>query len=149
MYVKDIYLDIVKHYCKHDNGVFIGEYDESTILVSMDGKVVYLLSLSDFPFNCDRLLGNRRITKGCKRSVVDIYEEKSSPATLTNQMRAHERDIYLAVKNETSTVWINQKFLARFNPREYSFRINKPTDPVLVYESGILSGMIYPFKFKD
>ena len=149
MDIKNICLDIVKNHFNVSAKLYIGEIDEATTLVTLDGKCLYLIPNKSFIFDYEKILDGRDMVNRVKEKIIDPMTKISEIATLTNELKIQGKDTLIAIKNEKTTVWINKAFLKNFNCREFTFKISDPKSPVLVYESNVLVGLIYPVYIKS
>lgn len=148
MDIKNIHIDIVRLcFQKNKDKLYYGKYDGRRVL-SIGGILFYIFNEDELLFDVGKIAvlpGGMDLT-----AIIRRYEEKAVEATLTNELTVHNNWTCRKLINGTNEAWINDAYLKRFDPKNnLSFKIINKTNPVLVYENGILVGLIFPIRIKE
>ena len=146
MDIKGILTDVVSDWVK-EKTIYIGEYEESIAILVDTASRAYFIPKTSFIFDV------KTITRG--KGLIDINRLVEKPlkeaidGTLTNELRVFEKMQVRKIKGPDFDVWIQDKFLKRFDSRTFKLKVSSPTALVLVYEASKLVGVLCPTRFKE
>lgn len=138
MNIKNILTDTVKEFCKTNGRIWVGKYDEQKIGITLDGYCLYLIPAESFPFDIKSLLRG-----GQENNIRRVFPQDGTDAIL-GEIKG---GAIQSLSDRELTVYINPKLLKNFD-KTATFKITTPKTGVLVYEEGILSGLIMPMNIK-
>lgn len=146
MDIKGILTDVVSEWIK-EKTIYIGEYEDSIAILVDNASRAYFIPKSSFIFD------GKAITRD--KASVDIKRLVEKPlrmgvdGTLTNELRIYDKMQIRKIESPEFDVWIQDKFLKRFDPRAFKFKVSGPHDLVLVYEESRLVGVLCPIRMKE
>lgn len=146
MDIKGILTDVVSDWVK-EKTIYIGEYEDSIAIILDNASRMYLIPKSSFIFDV------KAITRG--KGSIDINRLIEKPlkqaidGTLTNDLRICNKRQLRKIEGPDFDVWIQDKFLKRFDPRTFKLKVTGPTGFVLIYENSDLAGVLCPVRMKE
>ena len=116
-------------------------YGENTIGVTLDGFVMYFMPEKDFIFDRDKL--NHAWIDTTRFISTNGYED----AVRSNELLTFDKKTLAVFKNDNTEVFVDLKLLKPFDSRMSTYKIKDPSSGVLVYENGILVGLVMPTRY--
>ena len=123
--------------------IILGDYDDKTVGITIDGLVMWFIPENIFLFDKDKLLKDR------KRVTINRYvkTEGYTDAVRTNELISFDKKTLAVFKNDDTEVYVDLKLLKVFDPRVSSYKIKNATSGVLVYEGDELVGFVMPTRY--
>lgn len=121
--------------------------DDDYVYLTPDGKRLHRIPKSSFLIDLSKALPNKAPLSNPRNFFrVDDIED----ACKTDELKVIEGPKRTLVKlvSEKSYTWIDTNFLKEYE-KDCTFKIGKPNQPVLVYESEELVGMVLPVRVKE
>lgn len=119
----------------------IGSLDESTVGVTVDGCVMWFIPDNDFLFDKNKLLKIGRDFDVKSFTKTDGYID----AVKTNELIILDKKTLVIFKGNDVEVLVDVKLLKQFD-KSATFKIKKNISPVMVYENGVLVGLVMPVR---
>ena len=119
----------------------LGQYDDSTVGITVDGFVMWLIPEVMFIFDKTKLL-----RKGDTLNVKSLVKTDGYfDAKKSDSLLIHDKKTLATIEGAGVEVWVDVKLLKTFD-KSATFKIKSPISPVLVYECNQLVGFIMPIR---
>ena len=146
MQIEKICNSILKSWFKGER-ITAGYYNDESVGITCDGKVVYFIPVRKFPLDMEQMLGGRSYFEKFIKEP-----EEAEAVKLSNEIRVLENFKVQKLISQNHEVWVNTDYFKYFSKDAcfFVYDVESPmVNPVMVYENRVLVGLICRVNYKE